>query len=204
MRYLRQVRAQVSAPVSIQPGYPPGMRSDRSGHHRQVRLVSIQPGYPPGMRSLGSPRRCAARRCFNPTRLSAGNEIARICACEYTGAVSIQPGYPPGMRSGAPAWCDGQPAVSIQPGYPPGMRCLGQCHGLGRTRRFNPTRLSAGNEMADQRTGCSVEPVSIQPGYPPGMRSASRTGCRSRHPRFNPTRLSAGNEIPARGEHRRP
>ena len=37
---------------------------------------------------------------------------------------------------------------------------------------FNPTRLSAGNEIHLAALLRGVELVSIQPGYPPGMRSA--------------------------------
>ena len=38
--------------VSIQPGYPPGMRFGVQGLMVVVDQVSIQPGYPPGMRSI--------------------------------------------------------------------------------------------------------------------------------------------------------
>ena len=35
---------------------------------------------------------------FNPTRLSAGNEIHLAALLRGVELVSIQPGYPPGMR----------------------------------------------------------------------------------------------------------
>ena len=44
--------------------------------------------------------KAAAELGFNPTRLSAGNEIqAADVGVLVRGQVSIQPGYPPGMRS---------------------------------------------------------------------------------------------------------
>ena len=60
--------------VSIQPGYPPGMRCALLGQIKAGAEVSIQPGYPPGMRSVDPGEHCPVH------------------------GVSIQPGYPPGMR----------------------------------------------------------------------------------------------------------
>ena len=60
---------------------------------------------------------------------------------------------------------------------------------------FNPTRLSAGNEMDDCDGISRIRHVSIQPGCPPGMRCRCRRPPASPSRCFNPTRLSAGNEI---------
>ena len=76
-----------------------------------------------GNEMAGSDLSSRDRPSFNPTRLSAGNEIQAVGA-ELPGAVvSIQPGCPPGMRYSMIAREAAALLVSIQPGCPPGMRC---------------------------------------------------------------------------------
>ena len=122
-----------------------------------------------------SGRPCPAPR-FNPTRLSAGNEMPPHPGAQQPAHVSIQPGYPPGMR-----WLE-KPlsAPRCRRRFNPTRLSAGnemtRCSACGApTGRFNPTRLSAGNEMRPDRAADRQHLVSIQPGYPPGMRSSRST-----------------------------